>query len=172
MQSPPVPRYLVLSGPDILLNTLFSNTLRMRYSLSVSDQVSHPYQTTRNVIVLYILVFKFLESKMEDKIFYTERQQALPEFNLFLISSWTEFRFITVTNKYLKCSTVSRELLSIFIWTALLLTYNILRHVMEMLPKTEAHFTGFVIIGAEVIRGYYAIMLQEVYLLSSEHPFR
>jgi hypothetical protein len=87
MQSPPVPRYLVLSGPDILLNTLFSNTLRMRYSLSVSDQVSHPNQTTRNVIVLYILIFKFLESKMEDKIFYTERQQALPEFNLFLISS-------------------------------------------------------------------------------------
>ena len=30
------------SGPNILLNTLFSNTLRLRSSPSVSDQVSHP----------------------------------------------------------------------------------------------------------------------------------
>jgi len=40
-----------------------------------------------------------------------------------------------------------------------------------MLPKTKASFTGIVVINAEVIRGYYAIMLQEVYLLSSEQTF-
>ena len=34
-----------LLGPNILLNTLFSNTLSRRSSLSVSDQVSHPYKT-------------------------------------------------------------------------------------------------------------------------------
>ena len=31
-----------LLGPNILLNTLFSNTLNLRSSLNVSDQVSHP----------------------------------------------------------------------------------------------------------------------------------
>jgi hypothetical protein len=32
-----------LLGPNILLNTLFSNTLSLCSSLNVSDQVSHPY---------------------------------------------------------------------------------------------------------------------------------
>jgi hypothetical protein len=35
-----------LLGPNILLNTIFSNTLGFLYSLNVSDQVSHPYKTT------------------------------------------------------------------------------------------------------------------------------
>ena len=43
-----------LWGPNILLNTLFSNTLSLRSSLIVSDQVSHPY-TTGKFVVLYIL---------------------------------------------------------------------------------------------------------------------
>jgi len=43
-----------LLGPNIILNTLFSNTLSPRSSLNVSDQVSHPYDTTSNIIVLYI----------------------------------------------------------------------------------------------------------------------
>jgi hypothetical protein len=33
-----------LLGVNILLNTLFSNTLRLRSSLKVSDQVSDPYK--------------------------------------------------------------------------------------------------------------------------------
>jgi hypothetical protein len=32
-------------GPNILLNAVFSNTLILRSSLNVSDQVSHPYKT-------------------------------------------------------------------------------------------------------------------------------
>jgi len=56
---PPVP--LSLLGPNILLNTLFSNTLRLlRTSLNVRDQVSHPYKKTSKIIVLYILIFIFL----------------------------------------------------------------------------------------------------------------
>ena len=62
-----------LLGPNILLNTLFSNKLSLRSSLNVSDQVTHPYQTTGKIIVLNILILKFLYSKLEDKRFCTER---------------------------------------------------------------------------------------------------
>jgi len=48
------------------------NTLSLRSSLNVSDQVSHPYKTTGNITFLYILIFKFLDSKLQDKIFCTQ----------------------------------------------------------------------------------------------------
>jgi hypothetical protein len=47
---PPVTSSLV--GPNILICTLFSNTLNLCSSLYVRDQVSHPYKTTGKIIVL------------------------------------------------------------------------------------------------------------------------
>jgi len=62
-----------LLGPNILYNTLFSNNLSLHSSLIVSDQVLRPYKTTDKIIVLYILIFQFLGSKLEVKRFCTER---------------------------------------------------------------------------------------------------
>jgi hypothetical protein len=53
------PVTLSLLGPNILISTLFSNTLNLRSSLHVSYQVSHPYKTTGKIIILYILIFMF-----------------------------------------------------------------------------------------------------------------
>ena len=75
-----------LLGPNILLNTL-----SLCSSLNVRDQVSHPYKSTGRITVLYILIFKFLDSKLEDRRFCTEWRQEFPDFNLLLIPSWIEF---------------------------------------------------------------------------------
>ena len=61
-----------LLGPNILLNTMFSDILSFLSSRNVSNQASHPYKTTGKIIVLYILIFKFLDSNLDDKRFCTE----------------------------------------------------------------------------------------------------
>ena len=61
-----------LLGPNILFNTLFSNTFSLYSSLNVSNPVSHLYNTTGESIVLNVLIFKSLDSKLEDKRFCTK----------------------------------------------------------------------------------------------------
>ena len=92
---------------------MFSNTLSFLSSHIVSDQVSHPYKTTDKIIVLYILIFKFLDRNLEDKLFCTEWLKEFPYLNLLLISSGIEFWFIKVVPKYLNSSTISKVLLSV-----------------------------------------------------------
>jgi hypothetical protein len=52
-----------LFGLNILLNTLFSNTLSLCSSLNVRDQVSHICKTTDKIIILQILIFLSLDSR-------------------------------------------------------------------------------------------------------------
>jgi hypothetical protein len=47
---------------------LSSNTLSLRSTLNVRDQVSHPYKKkTGKIIVVYILFFMFLERTKEEE---------------------------------------------------------------------------------------------------------
>ena len=54
-----------LLDPNTLLNTLFSDTISLSSSLSMRDQVSHPYWTTVKITFLYILIIIFWIAKWE-----------------------------------------------------------------------------------------------------------
>jgi hypothetical protein len=62
---PPATSFLL--GLNILLRNLFSDALNLCCSLGVSDKFLQSFKTTRNVVVLYILISKFLERRWEDK---------------------------------------------------------------------------------------------------------
>ena len=92
---------------NILLSNLFSPILSLHSSLNVSDQVSHPYKTRDKIIYAYILIFIYLDCKLEDTRIFSEAEQAFPDCNLLLISSWMEFWFVTVIPRYTKSSILS-----------------------------------------------------------------
>ena len=60
-----------LLAPDILLRTLFSNTINLIFFLNERNQVSFPYKTGK-IIIIYVLIFIYLDSKLEDKIIPAE----------------------------------------------------------------------------------------------------
>jgi hypothetical protein len=59
-------------GPNFLLSILFTNTLSVYSSLNFGDQAAHPCRATGKVTVLYILIFTFLDSWREGRMFWTE----------------------------------------------------------------------------------------------------
>jgi len=68
-------------GPNTLLNTLFSNTLSLRSSLNVSDQVSHPYKTTGKLYTIQLtyinLLFTYIHLWNFQTLFFQVALQTL-----------------------------------------------------------------------------------------------
>jgi len=50
MRTFPAPTTSSLLGPNILLSTLFSKTLNLRFSISVKGHVLQPYKTTGKML--------------------------------------------------------------------------------------------------------------------------
>jgi hypothetical protein len=70
MQSSSFPCYLVPLGPNIFLSTLFSNTLNLRppSMCPMWETKFHAHiKTTDQIILLYILIFMFFDSKRKTK---------------------------------------------------------------------------------------------------------
>jgi hypothetical protein len=61
-----------LLGRIIFISTLFSKSLSLCSAYNVRYQVSNPYKTQDKIIILYILIFIFLDCKLEDTAFCTE----------------------------------------------------------------------------------------------------
>jgi hypothetical protein len=87
----PLPCCLVPLDPQTFPRTLLSNPLSLRSSVNVRVHVSHPYKTTGKIIVTFIFIFMLLESKLEDRWFWTESWKTFPEFSLLLNSPWMRF---------------------------------------------------------------------------------
>jgi hypothetical protein len=68
MQFSPASFTFSLIGSDILLSFPLPNIFSLCSALNVKDQVLQVYKTKGKIIVLYILIFMFLDSRREDKL--------------------------------------------------------------------------------------------------------
>lgn len=69
----PVALFNLVPNTSIFLSSLPSITLNLCTLLIMRVQVSHPFQTTDEIVVLHILILILLESKLEDERLWTER---------------------------------------------------------------------------------------------------
>jgi hypothetical protein len=65
MRFSPTSYYFIPLRPNIPLSTLYSDTFCLYSSFNVRDQLSYPYKTTGNIMLLYILIFTSLDSRNE-----------------------------------------------------------------------------------------------------------
>jgi hypothetical protein len=86
----------------------------------VTDKVSHPYKATGKIIVLYILIFTFQDSRREDKIFHVLSIENGGRFKIF------KFRFKFTTFNLTRIDYFSlKDRKHLFCCAVLWLTYHI-----------------------------------------------
>jgi hypothetical protein len=93
---------LSLLGPNILRNTLFSEYPQPMFLPQCEWPSFTPIQYNRQNYI-YILIFKFLDNKLEAK------HSASNDFSLLLISSRMEFWYVKVVPKYLNFPSFQRN---------------------------------------------------------------
>jgi hypothetical protein len=94
MQSLWAPYYVVPLRPKYLPQRPILKGLRLGFSFNAWGLVSPHNKTTDKITRMYISMLIVLNIKLEDKTFWTEWYQVLPQFNLLLISSWMQFWFL------------------------------------------------------------------------------
>ena len=113
MQSPPFPRYLIPPRSKYSPQHHVLKHTQLPFLPQYQRPSFTPIKTTDKFIFLHILIFKFLDSNLEDIRFCTEWQQAFPDLSQLLISSAIKFWFVKFVPKYLNTSALSKVLLSI-----------------------------------------------------------
>lgn len=93
-----------LLGPSIILRTLFLCTLSLCSSSSLRDQASHPHKTSE-ITVLYIPIYIFLDTKLEDKKILKQMRSRIPQLQSILNIFKNGILIVWVVPKYLNCST-------------------------------------------------------------------
>jgi hypothetical protein len=101
---PPVSYYFIPLGVKFILSTLFSYSLGLCYSLEVRHQVSYPPKTKGKLRLLHVLISIFLDSRREDRTFWTKWKGALSEMNLLFICSWIKLWFVIIIPNILTLS--------------------------------------------------------------------
>jgi len=109
-----LPCYLIPLMPNILISTLFSNTLSLCSSLTVRGQVQHPHKTTGKIIVLYCFyIYVFGQQTGRQKLL-DWIVAGVPWIHLLSISSQMQFLFASVVHKHFNFATLSKDLVPIF----------------------------------------------------------
>jgi hypothetical protein len=69
MQCSPPSGHFILFDPNITFSTIFSNILSLCPPINVRHQAPHICRTTAKIMVLYFLIFIFVDSRREDRRF-------------------------------------------------------------------------------------------------------
>jgi len=83
------------------------------------------------------LIFKLLDGRLEDKRFYTERQQAFPDSKLILISSWIDFDLLRLYPIIWTLYPFKGTIVNLYFMTSYCILFSTHDHVLSLLPFTS-----------------------------------
>ena len=145
--------YLVLLGPNIFLNTLFSHNFRLCSSHSMRDELLQIYKRKRKIKFLYVLIFILLGKE-------PGRQKILHGKTVSV--TWLQ----TALNFFLNLNTsfLSKELLSVFILWLRTAFWSRDTIMYLVLPEFATCATSLLIIFKVLCFSLYYLTFHSIYL--------